>query len=186
MVHKTKNILKKCILGLCVSGFSLVIFSYLIIETRLSTYLKFDLSVNIDSWIDIGNRCTVVINEYEKLSQFQSATVTDDHNAHNVSQGSQGNRWDLTNLKWRGNTTCDMINVTSQVWVPTDAATEIFVYSAYYDIDDNNVPSIRVIGVGLTAAQHHVVCLVQWAANSTLLELRPATVEILPENQNKK
>ncbi|XP_041347889.1 uncharacterized protein LOC121367657 [Gigantopelta aegis] len=94
-------------------------------------------------------------------------------------------RCDLS-TDWGRNRTRDHLNLTSQVWVATHTTTDIFVYSAYYDVNADKIAFIRVIGVGLTSAKHHVICLVQWSADSTCLEDRPATVEIMPENQNKK
>ncbi|XP_041372181.1 beta-1,4-galactosyltransferase galt-1-like [Gigantopelta aegis] len=92
--------------------------------------------------------------------------------------------------RWRRNPNYEDFSITSQVWVNTDVATGMFVYSAYYDYDvddeNNTVPFIRIIGVGTTSAQHHLVCVVQWSVNSTCLEERQARVEILPENKNKR
>ncbi|XP_041350565.1 glycosyltransferase family 92 protein F13G3.3-like [Gigantopelta aegis] len=88
--------------------------------------------------------------------------------------------------KWRRNPTVANLSLTSQVWVRSDTAADIFVYSAYYDVDDDNVPVIRVIGIGPRTGTHHVICLVQWSADSTCLEDRPATVEIMPEHNSKR
>ena len=91
---------------------------------------------------------------------------------------------DDTSEKWRRYLANDVINVTSQVWLRTDAVTELFVYSAYYDVD--NGPLIRVIGAGGRTDDHHVLCLVQWSAHSACLAERSATVKILPENNWKR
>ena len=78
-------------------------------------------------------------------------------------------------------------NVTSQVWMTTDVTTDMFVYSAYYDVDNSNdEPLVRVIGVGMTSVHHHVICVVQWTADSTCLEIIYATVENLPEHKHKR
>ncbi|XP_041350564.1 beta-1,4-galactosyltransferase galt-1-like [Gigantopelta aegis] len=159
---------KKYATGACVLGFIIIVLVYFP-DIKITLFENGRCSVILRKFMTNPKLCTLESGKAAQYPRASPSPVSVDECA-----------------KWRRNPTGANLSLTSQVWVRSDTAADIFVYSAYYDVDDDNVPVIRVIGIGSRMGTYHVISLVQWSADSTCLEDRPATVEIMPDHHWKR